>query len=112
MRASPAAPRAAAQPRLAPAAPATPGPACPPAPHTLSHTPARPAPADTHRLPLFLPTCSRDYTAAEKEQGLHKAIMAWASESRSNRGFKEQLARLSAEFPAPGAPAAAAAAAV
>lgn len=41
---------------------------------------------------------SRDYTAAEREQGLHKAIIAWASESRSNRGFKEQMA-LMPDFP-------------
>ena len=37
---------------------------------------------------------SRDYSAAEREQGLHRAILNWASESRSNRGFKEQLAKL------------------
>ncbi|KAI3430842.1 hypothetical protein D9Q98_009253 [Chlorella vulgaris] len=41
---------------------------------------------------------SRDYTAAEREKGLHRAIMAWASESRSNRGFKEQLSKLSADL--------------
>jgi hypothetical protein len=52
--------------------------------------------------PLLLPhpslcCCSRDYTAAEREQGLHRAILNWASESRSNRGFKEQLAKLDVE---------------
>jgi NNP family nitrate/nitrite transporter-like MFS transporter len=43
---------------------------------------------------------SRDYTVAEKEQGLHRAILNWANESRSNRGFKEQLAKLSADLTA------------
>lgn len=43
---------------------------------------------------------SRDYTPAEREQGLHRAILNWASESRSNRGFKEQLAKLSADLTA------------
>lgn len=33
--------------------------------------------------PLSMPACSRDYTAAEREQGLHRAILNWASESRS-----------------------------
>ena len=40
---------------------------------------------------------SSDYTAAEREAGLHRAILNWANESRSNRGFKEQLAKLEVE---------------
>ena len=38
--------------------------------------------------------------------GLHRAILNWANESRSNRGFKEQLAQLSKDM-AGEAPAAA-----
>lgn len=44
---------------------------------------------------------SRDYTAAEREQGLHRAVLNWASESRSNRGFKKQMEVLQKDFPAP-----------
>lgn len=58
--------------------------------------------------PACCPTCSRDYSAAEREKGLHRAILNWASESRSNRGFKEQLSKLSADLTA-AAPATAAA---
>lgn len=36
--------------------------------------------------PSPLPFRSRDYSAAEREAGLHRAILAWASESRSQRG--------------------------
>ena len=118
--------------------------------------PATPRPASSATpcalavlLPAHLPSrpqeyYSRDYTAAEREQGLHRAILNWvraplacaavplamsrtataqpsshhaplrprswqASESRSNRGFKEALEKLSADLTA-ARPAAAAAA--
>lgn len=31
---------------------------------------------------------ARDFTAAEKEEGLHRSVMKYANESRSQRGFK------------------------
>ena len=33
----------------------------------------------------------RDFTAAEKEQGLHRAVLNYASESRSQRSFKRVM---------------------
>lgn len=36
-----------------------------------------------------------DYTAAEREQGLHRAVLNWANESRSQRGVKKTLEKLS-----------------
>ncbi|GAB4819716.1 hypothetical protein N2152v2_006762 [Parachlorella kessleri] len=35
-----------------------------------------------------------DYTAAEREQGLHRAVLNWADESRSQRGMKAALDKL------------------
>jgi MFS transporter, NNP family, nitrate/nitrite transporter len=43
-----------------------------------------PAKEDTTEEEYF----ARDFTAAEKEQGLHRSIMKYANESRSQRGFK------------------------
>ena len=34
----------------------------------------------------------RDYSKAEQEQGLHHAMLNFASESRSQRGFKQVIA--------------------
>lgn len=59
---------------------------------------ADPAPPRAPARSSVFPPRSRDYTAAEREQGLHRAILNWASESRSNRGFKDQLAKLSADL--------------
>jgi NNP family nitrate/nitrite transporter-like MFS transporter len=33
----------------------------------------------------------KDFTAAEREQGLHRSVLKFANESRSNRGFKKAL---------------------
>lgn len=42
---------------------------------------------------------SKDFTAAEREQGLHRAVLNFASESRSQRGFKAALENLDTSFP-------------
>lgn len=55
----------------------------------LARSPPRPPPRTR-------PSCrSRDYTAAERERGLHRAVMAWSIESRSQRGMGS-AARLAA----------------
>lgn len=43
---------------------------------------------------------SADYTAAEREAGLHRAIFNWANESRSNRGFKDAMSGIEKDLPA------------
>ena len=58
--------------------------------HMPHHCP--PVPSASSSLPAD--------TKAEKETGLNREIFCWASESRSNRGFKAVLAEIPAETPA------------